>query len=178
MSKFYNGNDTENERLTERITDKNKKEILAYRVKCNKDLEVIQKLGKLEDMEEDGDILIPPCGIWQTVYVLTECEKIPTQLDGTLYSEDGSHGTATGYYCPYEYDCPFHFDDGDSCEIYEKQTAIFEDTVKSITYDECGIWIGVENCCMAYYQIGIDIFLTKSEAESALQKTNEMEGKE
>lgn len=32
------------DRLTERITNKDTKEVLAYRVKCHKDLEAVQKL--------------------------------------------------------------------------------------------------------------------------------------
>lgn len=40
------------ERLTEKIINKNAKEILAYRIKCKKYVAAVQKLGKLEDLEE------------------------------------------------------------------------------------------------------------------------------
>lgn len=45
------------DRLTEKITDKNTKEVLSYRIKCQKSFEAIQKLGKLEDLEEDGILI-------------------------------------------------------------------------------------------------------------------------
>lgn len=58
------------ERLTEKITDKRTGEVLAYRVKCKKDVESVQKLGRLEDLEEQGKLLKLPCAVGDTVYVL------------------------------------------------------------------------------------------------------------
>lgn len=56
------------ERLTEKITDKRTGEILAYRVKCQKDVEAVQKLGRLEDLEEQGKLLELPCAVGDIVY--------------------------------------------------------------------------------------------------------------
>lgn len=134
---------------------------------------VFEKLKEYEDLEEQGKLLKLPVAVGDTVYVLAECENIPTQLDGTLYGANGEPGTATGYYCPYEDSCPFDDEDFEDCEKYKDKTAIFEDTVGDITIGEDGIWIRTVNCCVCS-QIGLYIFLAKSDAEQALK---EREGK-
>lgn len=63
------------ERLTEKITDKRTGEVLAYRVKCQKDVEAVQKLGRLEDFEEQGKLLKPPCVVEDTVYRINKGAK-------------------------------------------------------------------------------------------------------
>lgn len=136
--------------------------------------EAIDKLGDYEDLDEQGKLVKLPCKIGETVYVLAECGKIPQQLDGTLYNSDGSFGTATGYYCPYEDSCPFDGEDFEGCEKYQNQTAIFEDTVSSITIDECGVYVTTEYCGICS-EIGEFVFLTKEEAEVALQEMDESE---
>lgn len=70
------------ERLTEKITDKNTKEVLAYRAKCHKDLEAIQKLGKLEDLEEQEKLLKLSCTVGSIVYALW---SIPTEQRYVIY---------------------------------------------------------------------------------------------
>lgn len=131
------------------------------------------KLREYEDLEEQRKLLKLPCAVGDTVYVLAECENIPAQLDGTLYGANGELGTATGYYCPYEDNCPFDDEDFEDCEKYKDKTAVFEDTVGDITIGEDGIWIRTLNCGVCS-QIGEYIFHTKSDAEQALK---EMEGK-
>lgn len=118
------------ERLTEKITNKNTKEILAYRVKCHKDLEAIQKLGKLEDLEEQGKLLKPPCAAGDTIYF------------------------------PY-------------IDSVTKEKVISKEKVTEI-----GLYYRVGNGELSSCsEIGSIIFVDESEAESALQKMNEMEGK-
>lgn len=52
------------ERLTEKITNKDTKEILAYRLKCGADvLKSSKKLGELEDLEEQGLLVKLPCKV-------------------------------------------------------------------------------------------------------------------
>ena len=75
----------------------------------------------------------------------------------------------SGYYCPYEDNCPFDDEDFEDCEKYKGKTAIFEDTVGDITVGEDGIWIRTENCGVCS-QVGLYIFLIKEEAEAALKK--------
>lgn len=131
--------------------------------------EILNKLAEYEDLEEQGKLLKLPCAVGDTVYVLAECESIPAQLDGTLYGANGEPGTATGYYCPYEDNCPFDDEDFEDCEKYKSKTAIFEDTVGDITIGEDGVWIRTVNCCVCS-QVGLYIFLTKSAAEQALKE--------
>lgn len=125
-----------------------------------------EQVKKYEDMF--------PCNIGDTVYVLAECEKIPRQLDGTYYSNDGSPGTATGYYCPYEDNCPFDGEDFEGCEKYQKQTAVFEDTISSITIDEYAVYVTTEYCGICS-EIGRFVFLTKEQAEEELKKMKKAE---
>lgn len=125
------------------------------------------KLGEYENLEEKGKLLKLPCAVGDTVYVLAKCESIPEQLDGTLWDENGAHGTATGYYCPYEDNCPFDDEDFENCEKCKSKTAIFEDTIGDITVGEDGVWMCTENCNVCS-QIGLYIFLTREEAEAAL----------
>ena len=153
------------ERLTERLHD----ELNGVWVKNHDYISAAHKLAEYEDLEEQGKLLKLPCAVGDTVYVLAECESIPAQLDGTLYGANGEPGTATGYYCPYEDNCPFDDEDFEDCEKYKSKTAIFEDTVGDITIGEDGVWIRTVNCCVCS-QVGLYIFLTKSAAEQALKE--------
>lgn len=135
-----------------------------------------EKIKAYEGLEKQERLVKLPCAVGDVVYVLAECEKIPQQLDGTLYSSDGSRGTATGYYCPYENDCPFDDEDFEGCEKYKNQTAVFGDLVKSITIEENSAYISTENCCV-YSEIGRFVFLSKDEAEKALKEDRGAEHK-
>lgn len=128
-----------------------------------------EHLKSYEDAEENGMLKHLPCRVGDTVYVLWKCGQISPQLDGTLYGENGGPGTATGYYCPYEDNCP-HADY--SCEECESKTAVFEDTVVAIWLTEEGIFINTENCgaCSALGEI---CFLTREAAEQALKQMGE-----
>lgn len=63
------------ERLTEKITNKENGQVLAYRVLGNKTIKAAKKLGELEDLEEKGLLLVLPCQPGETVY------RIITQRD-------------------------------------------------------------------------------------------------
>lgn len=123
-----------------------------------KNTQLIDKLGNYEELEEQGLLLKLPCKVGDTVYVFCECGAIPKRLDGTLYGENGEPGTATGYYCPYEDNCP-HIIYSDDCEKCKDKSEVFEDTVKSITLEEDTIYVLTENCCV-YSPIGYAVFLT------------------
>lgn len=57
------------ERLTEKITNKETGQVLAYRVPGNKTIKAAKKLGELEDLEEKGLLLKLPCKVGDTLYV-------------------------------------------------------------------------------------------------------------
>lgn len=117
--------------------------------------------------KEEQKIIKTPVMIGDTVYVICDCEHIPTQLDGTLYGPDGGFGTATGYYCPYEDCCPF--DDIEGCQDANGKEAVFEDTVTSLFITEHNIAIGLENCSDGMFYIGVSAFTTREQAEEILR---------
>ena len=68
------------DRLTERTTNRHTGEVLAYRVKCHKDIESVQKLGRLEDLEEQGKLLELTCAVGDTVYCLYTNENKESEI--------------------------------------------------------------------------------------------------
>ena len=60
-----------NERLTEKITNMNTGEILAYRfrsVSAAEQIKAARKLGEYEDAEEQGRLLVLPCNtVWDAL---------------------------------------------------------------------------------------------------------------
>lgn len=130
-----------------------------------------QRLKVYDELKGKGLLVKLPVAIGDTVYVLCECGMIPQRLDGTLYGIDGGLGTATGYYCPYEDECPHdcvECDDFD-CDKFRQKSAVFEDTVSAITVREEGTYISTENCAVCS-TLGYAVFLTRIEAEDTLQK--------
>lgn len=126
-----------------------------------------QKIGTVEEFaaykQAESEGRIAPCSVGDTVYIVTKCEKIPTILDGTLYGSNGGPGTATGYYCPYEDNCPH---DAQDCEPVKEQFAIFEDVIERVIFDEDGISVYSEYCCCN--TLGEDAFLEKDKASATL----------
>ena len=120
-----------------------------------------EEVAALVQAESEGRIA--PCSVGDTVYIVTKCEKIPTILDGTLYGSNGGPGTATGYYCPYEDNCPH---DAQDCEPVKGRFAIFEDVIERVIFDEDGISVYSEYCCCN--TLGEDAFLEKDKASAAL----------
>lgn len=166
MIKFQDGNETydfSNEKCGEFLTD--------HKAGVR---ELFKRLCEYEDLEEHGLLMKLPCKIGSTVYVIVECKNIEGQLDGTLYSADGSQGTATGFYCPYEDNCPHDCEEFTSCEDYVNKKAVFEDTISLIQIDENGINVYTENCGIGGYIGEYNVFLTREEAEQSLEKINKV----
>jgi hypothetical protein len=125
-------------------------------------------LPELFQQYDDGLIPVLPCGIGATVYRICKCEDIPEQLDGTMYGPNGGPGTATGYYCPFEQDCPF---DTDDCNKVKTQLAVFEDYVTEIHADEEGRYMCFRNTRgVDIEEFGKTVFLFHESAEAALQE--------
>ena len=134
--------------------------------------DIIDKLAEYEIAEEEGRLVVLPVGIGDEVYIIEKCQNIPERLDGTLYDSDGGTGTATGYYCPYEANCPFDDDDFTICDDYKEKLAVFKDYVDEIHIRENEISIFAENTCQ-YCSFGKTMFLTREEAEKALKEMEE-----
>ncbi len=125
------------------------------------------EVAELAQAKADGRVVVLPVSVGDTVWRLCECSDIPSRLDGTMYSDDGSPGTATGYYCPYENNCPH---DTDDCEKVKDKIQIFEDCAEAINISEYGIWFFLK------YTPNVDLsdfgktaFLSREEAEKALK---------
>jgi hypothetical protein len=128
--------------------------------------DLLAELDRLTKEAERSVVL--PCSIGDTVYNLCKCDDIGTRLDGTMYSEDGSPGTATGYYCPYldTDECPH---DTDDCDKVKNKIAIFEDWVVGISIGEDETWVNFDKTPGVYASdFGKTVFLTRAEAEAAL----------
>lgn len=140
----------------------------------------LDRLRELVQADREGRCVVLPVGIGDTVYHITTCKNFPKVLDGTLYGSNGEHGTATGYYCPYELaeNCPFDAEDFD-CDENKNQLNIFEDTVESVNIYDCEEYIDLNySGSVGFDDIGKIVFLTRAEAEAALRRggdTNERE---
>lgn len=135
-----------------------------------------KELQEYRQLDEQGLLLKQPCEVGSTVYVITTCKDFGKVLDGTLWGDGGGHGTATGYYCPYELSdsCP-HEDGFEECEggckCFENKLAVFEDCIECITVYEHETVVFLINCgSVSFEDFGKTVFLTKEEAEKALEE--------
>lgn len=143
-----------------------------YLEQCEKINKLNEELAGYKKLKEDGLIFEMPVGIGDLVYVISKCEAISPQLDGTLYGENGELGTATGYYCPYENNCPHECEECDDvleCDKLKTIEAIFEDEVEGVYIDETGLNVLTANC-RVFGELGRFVFLTKEEAEQELER--------
>lgn len=129
----------------------------------------VEKLAEYETAEEEGRLVVLPVGIGDEVYIIEKCENIPERLDGTMYELDGSPGTATGYYCPYEENCPLDDEDFTSCDDYKEELSVFKDCVEAIHINEDEVIILTEKTYRPYI-FGKTLFLSYDEAEKVLEE--------
>lgn len=140
-------------------------------------------LKEVVEADKEYRCEILPFGIGETVYMITKCKYVPKILDGTLYDWDGSPGTATGRYCPYELckRCPFKTDEGGwtSCEKHREEYAVFEDTVISCTIGDpdSEYYMGLDFNSIGFSEkdVGESVFRDREKAEEALKKMKELE---
>lgn len=132
--------------------------------------DIAEKLAEYYDLEEAQRLIKLPCNPEYPVYHICKCKDIPTQLDGTLYGVDGGHGTATGYYCPYEDSCPH---DTDNCDLCKDTFAVFEDVVTGFYIGEDYNGVQLKNTPSVYFSdFGKTIFVEYNQAEAALSELN------
>lgn len=118
-----------------------------------------------------------PCRIGTTVYVIATCQAVSGVPDGTLYDSNGGPGTATGYYCPYEMEdsCPHEQErDGDSCDYFRYERAVFEDVVCGYMVLEDQVIVRLERTGYAapVDLFGTEIFFDRSAADRAFAAKN------
>lgn len=125
--------------------------------------DILDKLGHYEDLIEQDKVVELPVYVGETIYVLAECEHFENILDGNY--ED-----ATGYYCPYELNDKCPHTDHDNCKEAMQKTEVFEDIVSGIVISEDNeLTIFARNTNVSGV-LGEYIFLTKAEADQALEK--------
>lgn len=135
------------ERLTEKITNEETGEVLRYRIKScygkigDNRMKAIKKLGKLEDADEEGRLVVLPCKVGDTVYEIRSRYSICTPF-GDRFNE---------------YSCQGCYEQCDSKKEYiidEYRMHILEDIVRHIRCNN----------------FGKTIFTTREEAEKALKE--------
>ena len=133
------------ERLTDKIINRETREVLAYTLKSDLEypkinVKAIQKLGRYEDAEEDGRLVVLPCKVGDIVYKLCECN------DGTYKISPMEVGDV----CPYG--SPRRNKEG-KCEVWN----IYATSDYTYLY-------------ASFYDIGKTVFLTREKAEKALKE--------
>ena len=125
----------------------------------------------LEDYAEEllaNGVIVPPCKVGDTVYVITDCSQI-------MMYYDNDYLTGTGAIeCPFEDVCNFTDCNDDNTQVLE-------------TYVN---YMGIEDGCKWYFccehinrandfnEIGKTVFLTREEAEAELEKRRKEEKRE
>lgn len=116
-----------------------------------------EKLAEYEAAEEEGRLVVLPCKIEDTVYVIAPNHRLCEEKhDCDEYDYENYLVSWCERYCPYRY----------------KGIGIIKDTVSHIEIRNNGICYCTTNCGYLYDD---KVFLTREEAEKALK---EMEGKQ
>lgn len=144
-------------------------------------IKALEEIREYRRLEEQGMLLKLPCEVGNTVYVVATCKDFGKVLDGTLWDAGVGFGTATGYYCPYELNdsCPHEegFEECEGgCECFENKLAVFEDCIECIAVYEENNSVFLINCgSVSFEDFGKTVFLTREEAEAALERMREDE---
>lgn len=109
-------------------------------------------------------VIVPPCKVGDTVYVITDCSKI-------IMHYDNDYDTGTGAIeCPFVDVCKFE-------ECNDTNTQVFETYVSFLLCDEYDDWtFHCEdiNRSFNFEDFGKTVFLTREEAEQALNRGQEV----
>ena len=147
------------ERLTEKsengfyIVDKHKASIFMY----NKYFagQAINKLAEYETAEEDGRLVVLPCKVGDTVYVIAPNHMLcEAKYDCDEYDYENYLSSWCEKYCLYGY----------------KGIGVIKDTVSHIEIRNNGICYCTTNCGYLYDD---KVFLTREEAEKASREMEE-----
>ncbi len=112
--------------------------------------------------------IIPPCKVGDVVYVISECANV-------FMSHDNDYYTGTGAIeCPFENECEFDECSDDNVRIFKTMVTgfMYEDYENPLSFHTFLEDIRVGDDCW-----GKTVFLTKEEAEQALQQRKEDDGK-
>lgn len=128
-----------------------------HRLADYEELGPIDHLRELAQSERDGRLVVLPCSMENPVYVIAKCKDV------VLYRERDTGAVD----CPFEEDCPFN-----ACE--DEQVRIFETAIPGFFYNEDRreeLEMFLDNIEFDFSQkdIGKTVFLTREEAETALE---------
>ena len=120
------------------------------------------RLSEIRRAEIEGRLLVLPCKVGDTVFVIAHCADVMMNCD-----DDYETGTGARE-CPFENDCDFEECDDDNRRIFETTcTGFFIDGTRRDLF--------VDHINAEFYitDIGKTVFLTLAEAEAALTANNE-----
>ncbi len=114
----------------------------------------INHLRELVEAEKDGRLVVLPCKVGDTVYVISYCENVMMNCDDDY--ETGTGATE----CPFECDCPFEDCDDGNKRIFETTCSgfFFGDDRKDVFFDHI-------NAEFYITDFGKTVFLTRGAAE-------------
>lgn len=122
--------------------------------------EEVETAFDLLNKQQQGLVVVLPCKVGDTVYVITDCSQI-------IMHFDNDYETGTGAIeCPFEGVCKFE-------ECNDTNTQVLETCVSFMFCDEYDDWtFHCENINRTFYfnEIGKTVFLTRGEAEQALKE--------
>lgn len=117
----------------------------------------LDRLEAICAAEKDGRVVVLPCKVGDTVYVISHCENVMVHCDD-------DYETGTGFReCPFENSCEF-----EDCDDGNKR--IFETTCTGFYLTDGKSDIFFEDLTAEFYlsDFGKTVFLTRAEAEAAL----------
>lgn len=115
---------------------------------------------ELAQAEKEGRLVVLPCNVGDTVFVITQCYNVAMLCDNDYFTGTGA------IECPFENSCDIE-------ECNDDNVRIFETTVTDF-------WHGEQNCTEMRFEslsmsapisaIGKTVFLTREAAEAALKE--------
>ena len=145
-----------------RLTSRNEQGdlmLLGKQVYAGDYYEAVSALEEYEDAEEKGLLVKLPCKVGDTVYVITECERICKRHDNDYFTGTGA------VECPFENDCDFEECDDGNIRIVETEYEACTIEDRGVCHFFVDIHGGFSNDCW-----GKAAFLTREEAEKAGEK--------
>ena len=118
------------------------------------------RVGKIADHLLAEGVIVPPCKVGDTVYVITNCENI-------LMHHDNDYFTGTGAIeCPFENSCDFEECDDSNLRIFETRVV----TIHCEADFGWTFWCEHIHKDFMFSEIGETVFITREEAERALER--------
>ena len=142
------------------MTDRERLIELMSNSGCSADLETYQDLA---DYLLANGVIVPPCKVGDTVYVITDCSHIMMYFDNDYLTGTGA------IECPFEDVCNF-------TDCNDDNTQVLETYVNYMGIEDGDKWyFRCEHINRAndFNEIGKTVFLTKEQAEQKLKELSD-----